>query len=143
MLGSLTAELCHIWRADRLIRPDGCGGRKWARSVSGATDMCGIAGALAFTDGFAVDAATVARMADSIRYRGPDDGGVETFAGDRVGLAHRRLSIIDLSAAGHQPMANEDKRVWITYNGEVYNHASLRLGLQARGHRYRSETDTE
>ena len=60
-----------------------------------------------------------------------------------MALSHRRLSIIDLSAAGHQPMSNEDGTVWITYNGEVYNHEALRAELEAKGHTYRSRTDTE
>src|SRR4051794_7873725 len=105
--------------------------------------MCGIAGALGFTDEFAADASTVRRMAQTIRHRGPDDAGEVALGPDRVALAHRRLSIIDLSPAGHQPMASEDDGVWITYNGEVYNHAALRAELEAKGHRYRSHTDTE
>jgi asparagine synthase (glutamine-hydrolysing) len=105
--------------------------------------MCGITGALAFTDDFAADEATVRRMADTIRHRGPDDSGAVALSRDRVALGHRRLSIIDLSSAGRQPMSNEDDAVWITYNGEVYNHAALRTELEARGHRYRSQTDTE
>jgi len=105
--------------------------------------MCGIAGALAFRDDFAADAATVRRMAETLRHRGPDDAGAIALTDDRVALAHRRLSIIDLSAAGHQPMANEDESVWITYNGEVYNHRVLRDELEAAGHRYRSHADTE
>jgi asparagine synthase (glutamine-hydrolysing) len=105
--------------------------------------MCGIAGILGFDDRLAVDEATVGRMTDSLRHRGPDDVGTFVRTDERVALGHRRLSIIDLSPAGHQPMANEDRSVWITYNGEVYNHAELRAGLEARGHQYRSETDTE
>src|SRR3954454_23705780 len=101
--------------------------------------MCGIAGALAFTDDFAADAATVRRMAGTLRHRGPDDAGARAMDDDRAALAHRRLSIIDLSPAGHQPMANEDESVWITYNGEVYNHAALRTELEAAGHHYRSQ----
>ena len=71
-------------------------------------------------------------MADTIRHRGPDDSGVWIggSAGLTVGLAHRRLSIIDLSTAGHQPMTNEDGSMWLTYNGEVYNHADLRAELE-------------
>jgi asparagine synthase (glutamine-hydrolysing) len=105
--------------------------------------MCGIAGILAFSDAFPLDEATVRRMTDTLRHRGPDDAGTLVRRDERVALGHRRLSIIDLSAAGHQPMGNEDGTVWITYNGEVYNHAELRAGLEARGHRYRSRTDTE
>ena len=82
-------------------------------------------------------------MTDTLRHRGPDDAGTCVRREERVALGHRRLSIIDLSSAGHQPMANEDGTVWITYNGEVYNHRELRAGLEARGHRFRSATDTE
>ena len=66
-----------------------------------------------------------------IRHRGPDDEGY--YLSGRVGLGHRRLSIVDLSG-GHQPMSNEDGTIWITYNGEVYNHAEHRSPLSARGH---------
>ncbi|HYJ00228.1 MAG TPA: asparagine synthase (glutamine-hydrolyzing) [Thermoleophilaceae bacterium] len=105
--------------------------------------MCGIAGILGFSDGFAADEATVTRMRDSISHRGPDDGGSWCSPADRVALGHRRLSIVDLSRAGHQPMSNEDGTVWITFNGEIYNHLELRAELEAKGHRYRSNTDSE
>jgi asparagine synthase (glutamine-hydrolysing) len=105
--------------------------------------MCGIAGMLGFSDGFTVDEATVRRMTDTLRHRGPDDAGTFVCRADRLALGHRRLSIIDVSSAGHQPMSNEDGTVWITYNGEVYNHATLRAELEATGHRYRSHTDSE
>ena len=105
--------------------------------------MCGIAGLLAFGDGLAVEEGVVTAMRDALVHRGPDDGGTLVLPHDRVGLGHRRLSIIDLSAAGHQPMSNEDGSVWIVYNGEVYNHEALRRELEAKGHRYRSRTDTE
>jgi asparagine synthase (glutamine-hydrolysing) len=97
----------------------------------------------AFTDALALDEATVLRMTDALKHRGPDDVGAYVHRECRIALGHRRLSIIDLSRAGHQPMSNEDGTVWITYNGEVYNHAALRSELQARGHRFRSATDTE
>jgi asparagine synthase (glutamine-hydrolysing) len=105
--------------------------------------MCGIAGILAFNDALAVDQQTVGRMTDALRHRGPDDAGTYVSPEHRVALGHRRLSIIDLSSAGHQPMANEDGTVWITYNGEVYNHEALRAELEPRGHRFSSATDTE
>jgi asparagine synthase (glutamine-hydrolysing) len=105
--------------------------------------MCGIAGILAFDERLVTHEATVARMADVLRHRGPDDAGTFARPEEHVALGHRRLSIIDLSSAGHQPMSNEDGTVWITYNGEVYNHPELRAELQARGHRFRSATDTE
>src|SRR3954464_1166061 len=82
-------------------------------------------------------------MRDAMAHRGPDDAGLWASPDQRVVLAHRRLSIVDLSPAGHQPMSNEDDTVWITFNGEIYNHASLRPGLEAKGHRFRSRTDTE
>jgi asparagine synthase (glutamine-hydrolysing) len=79
-------------------------------------------------------------MCDQIRHRGPDDNGY--YVEGRCAIGMRRLSIIDLST-GHQPMANEDESVWITYNGEIYNHAALRPGLEAAGHVYRTRSDTE
>ena len=105
--------------------------------------MCGICGIVATADGFAAGDDLVIAMRDTMRHRGPDDGGAWTSPDGRVALAHRRLSIVDLSAAGHQPMANEDGTVWISFNGEIYNHADLRPELEAKGHRYRSHTDTE
>jgi asparagine synthase (glutamine-hydrolysing) len=79
-------------------------------------------------------------MRDCITHRGPDDAGL--FIDGNVGLGHRRLSIVDV-AAGHQPMTNEDERLFITYNGEIYNHADFRAELEARGHVYRTHCDTE
>lgn len=76
-------------------------------------------------------------------HRGPDSSGLWISKNASVGLAHRRLSIVDLSQAAHQPMSNEDGNIWITFNGEIYNHASLRLELERLGHRYRSHSDTE
>ncbi|HEX2637865.1 MAG TPA: hypothetical protein VHL81_12090, partial [Gemmatimonadales bacterium] len=84
--------------------------------------------------------AELARMCDAIRHRGPDDWG--TFAEEGVGLGMRRLSIIDL-AGGHQPIANEDGSVQLVLNGEIYNHDALRRELVARGHTFRTRTDTE
>ena len=105
--------------------------------------MCGIAGILGTTDAFAVDEELVTAMRERIHHRGPDDGGSWCSPEHRVALAHRRLSIIDLSHAGHQPMSNEDGTVWITFGGEIYNHLEIRPELEAKGHRYRSNTDTE
>lgn len=105
--------------------------------------MCGICGVLAWSDQFPVDEAIVTRMRDTLVHRGPDDAGVLVREGERVALGHRRLSIVDLSPAGHQPMANEDGTVWITYNGEVYNHEALRAELTAKGHTFGSRSDTE
>jgi asparagine synthase (glutamine-hydrolysing) len=82
-------------------------------------------------------------MCTAMVHRGPDDAGTWHDAGSGVGLGHRRLSIIDLSPAGHQPMSNEDGTVWISYNGEVYNFQEHREGLLARGHVFRSRSDTE
>jgi asparagine synthase (glutamine-hydrolysing) len=84
-------------------------------------------------------------MGAALRHRGPDDEGEVIFAtaAASIGLGHQRLSIIDLSPAGKQPMANEDETVWVTFNGEIYNYQELRDGLQKRGHRFRSSSDTE
>ena len=105
--------------------------------------MCGICGILGTNDAFAVDEELVTRMHQVIEHRGPDDGGSWADPVRRVALGHRRLSIIDLSNAGHQPMSNEDGTVWITFGGEIYNHEELRPGLEGKGHVYRSQTDTE
>ena len=105
--------------------------------------MCGVCGIITWGSGVRCDADTVTRMRDTLVHRGPDDGGSFTSPDQRVALGHRRLSIIDLTPAGHQPMSNEDGSVWITYNGEVYNHAALRRELEARGHSFQSATDTE
>src|SRR5215831_13049455 len=106
--------------------------------------MCGICGIYEFGLSEAgITAPLVARMRDTMIHRGPDDSGVYVTPDRRVGLGNRRLSIIDLSPAGRNPMCNEDGRVWITFNGEIYNHQSLRQPLIDKGHRYRSRTDTE
>jgi asparagine synthase (glutamine-hydrolysing) len=102
--------------------------------------MCGIAGIVAPDRLDRDDSARVTRMRDVIAHRGPDDAGL--FADERAALGHRRLSIVDL-AAGHQPLANEDESIWIVFNGEIYNHASIRPRLESAGHRYRTRSDTE
>ena len=106
--------------------------------------MCGIAG---FIDGSAVrssDMDTIAgSMTGSLRHRGPDDAGVWADSEAGVAFGHRRLSIVDLSAAGHQPMVSHDGRYVITYNGEVYGYAALRAELQARGVSFIGHSDTE
>ena len=82
-------------------------------------------------------------MCNALRHRGPDDGGQWSDAEDGVGLGHRRLSIIDLSAAGHQPMSNGDGSIWISYNGEIYDFPEHRERLAAGGYRFRGASDTE
>ncbi len=88
--------------------------------------MCGIAGLYNFGASARDERDAVTAMRDAMSHRGPDDAGLWASADNRVVLGHRRLSIVDLSAAGHQPMSNEDGTVWITFNGEIYNHADLR-----------------
>ncbi|HKV38117.1 MAG TPA: asparagine synthase (glutamine-hydrolyzing) [Blastocatellia bacterium] len=106
--------------------------------------MCGICGIYEYGKAEpAVTTGVVAAMRDRMIHRGPDDSGVYVTPDRRVGLGHRRLSIVDLSAAGRNPMSNEDGRIWITFNGEIYNHLQLRPDLISGGHQYRSETDTE
>jgi asparagine synthase (glutamine-hydrolysing) len=104
--------------------------------------MCGIAGILGVRDG-GVDEARLLRMRETMAHRGPDGAGLWLSPRRRVGLAHRRLSIIDLSDAGLQPMGTEDGRLQIVYNGEIYNHVDLRRELEGAGHAFRSRTDTE
>jgi asparagine synthase (glutamine-hydrolysing) len=102
--------------------------------------MCGIAGIVASDRLPADERARLAPMRDVITHRGPDDQG--TYCDEVAGLAHRRLSIVDL-AAGHQPLSNEDGSVWVVFNGEIYNHAAIRPALEAAGHVYRTRCDTE
>jgi asparagine synthase (glutamine-hydrolysing) len=100
--------------------------------------MCGIAGRVNLSA--PVDRSQLFAMSDVLAHRGPDDHGYHLRP--RVGLGHRRLSIVDL-AGGRQPLANEDESVWVVFNGEIYNHLELRRELQSRGHRFRTHSDTE
>jgi asparagine synthase (glutamine-hydrolysing) len=102
--------------------------------------MCGIAGIVRLDRRDTLEESRVKRMRDVLRHRGPDGEGLWLEGG--VALAHRRLAIVDV-AGGHQPMANEDHTIWITYNGEIYNHTALRPALEEKGHRYRTRSDTE
>ncbi len=102
--------------------------------------MCGICG-IAYDDPVrVVDAGEVVRLRDRMVHRGPDDAGV--YVHKNVGLGHRRLSIIDRSG-GQQPLSNEDGTVWIVFNGEIYNYRELRVLLEAKGHVFRTNSDTE
>ena len=102
--------------------------------------MCGIAGILKFDPRQQAEGPRLHRMGAVLSHRGPDGRG-EMIEG-QIGLAHRRLAIVDV-AAGAQPMSNEDGSIWIVFNGEIYNHNELRPRLQARGHRYKTRCDTE
>ncbi len=102
--------------------------------------MCGIAGILEFGRDARADSAALREMCQIIQHRGPDDDGFYTDG--PVGIGMRRLSIVDL-ATGHQPISNEDGAITIVFNGEIYNHLSLREQLVARGHTYRTHSDTE
>lgn len=102
--------------------------------------MCGICGKLNFESERAIDPSLIRGMLDVIRHRGPDDEGIYLMG--PIALGHRRLSIIDLNT-GHQPLSNEDGTVWIVFNGEIYNYRELRAFLLARGHTFRTQTDTE
>jgi asparagine synthase (glutamine-hydrolysing) len=102
--------------------------------------MCGIAGIVTSGRLHDDDRDRLTRMRDVIAHRGPDDAGM--FVDEQAALGHRRLSIVDV-AAGHQPLSNEDGNIWIAFNGEIYNHADVRVGLEAAGHRYRTRCDTE
>ena len=105
--------------------------------------MCGFAGGLLGRNESFTDTELLDRMGTVLAHRGPDDSG--TYTDGPYGVVHRRLSVIDLTSAGHQPMSNEDGTVWLAYNGEVYNFRELRqrFRLDERGHTFRSKTDTE
>lgn len=103
--------------------------------------MCGICGVLYHSTERRAEKPLLQKMVSVLHHRGPDDEGI--YLKGHIGLAHRRLSIIDLSPAGHQPMANEDGSIWIVFNGEIYNFLELREELQKKGHRFTSSTDTE
>ena len=106
--------------------------------------MCGICGIWEYgASAGRVELSLVERMRDEMRHRGPDDEGSLLFDQGRGGLGFRRLSIIDLSPAGNQPMPGCSDRVWLVFNGEIYNHANLRKELKSRGHVYTSQTDSE
>ncbi len=104
--------------------------------------MCGIAGITKFKEGIGPgDVAVMEKMTAAQRHRGPDDSGMYNDAHAAIG--HRRLSIIDISAAGRQPMANETGTVWVVYNGEIYNYRELGRELAIAGHEFSSQSDTE
>ncbi|MBI4830526.1 MAG: asparagine synthase (glutamine-hydrolyzing), partial [Candidatus Lindowbacteria bacterium] len=102
--------------------------------------MCGIAGILNF-DRAPVDARAIEKMTHSLRHRGPDFE--DRYVKGSMGFGHTRLSIIDLSSAGNQPMATDDKNFWIVYNGELYNYKDIKAELSREGYSFRSDTDTE
>jgi len=102
--------------------------------------MCGIAGIMEFGGDARADSAALDRMCSAMAHRGPDDAGL--YVDGPVGIGMRRLSIIDVRG-GHQPISNENGSLWIVFNGEIYNHADLRKQLESRGHRYRTNSDTE
>ena len=103
--------------------------------------MCGIAGKIYFDRDRPVTRQELQAMGAAMIHRGPDGDGA--WADGNVGLTHRRLAIIDLSAAASQPMCNEDGFVWITFNGEIYNFQELRKELEEQGHSFRTHSDTE
>src|SRR5687768_3859281 len=104
-------------------------------------DVCGICGVVSLEGDLPPNvAAAIGAMTDRLKHRGPDGGAVR--CAPWYGFGHRRLAIID-RAGGDQPMTNEDRSVWIVFNGEIYNHRELRRDLEARGHRFRTQSDTE
>jgi asparagine synthase (glutamine-hydrolysing) len=105
--------------------------------------VCGIAGLIEHAGAGTVTREALLRLNDAQRHRGPDDEGIWIGSGGRVGLAHRRLSIVDLSARGHQPMSTPDGILHVVFNGEIYNHVALRRDLEAEGFEFRSTSDTE
>ena len=103
--------------------------------------MCGIAGIINKQSGAIVDGSKIEKMLEGLHHRGPDDHGI--YLNDNVAIGHKRLSIIDLSKLGHQPMISSDGRYVISYNGEVYNYIELKDTLISKGHSFISKTDTE
>src|SRR3972149_2820091 len=102
--------------------------------------MCGIVGIVRRANDGAIDEAALRQMLAMIRHRGPDQFGI--YLDDRVGLGSARLSIIDIGG-GQQPITNEDETLWIVFNGEIFNYIELRPDLEARGHRFATNCDTE
>jgi asparagine synthase (glutamine-hydrolysing) len=113
--------------------------------MMGASVMCGIVGALSFSNNTPISESCLTKMRDTMVHRGPDNAGIWISEDGRIGLGHRRLSIIDLSNSAAQPMTNEDGTLWISFNGEIYNHADIRFELeQIGGHQWKtSHSDTE
>jgi asparagine synthase (glutamine-hydrolysing) len=106
--------------------------------------MCGITGIFNFQKKSRVNEPLLVKMRDEMIHRGPDDFGLWISGDGFTGLAHRRLSIIDLSHSATQPMCNEDNTIWVTFNGEIYNHAEIRIELVKKGHRFKTDhSDTE
>src|SRR5262245_55837067 len=103
--------------------------------------MCGFVAWIDLRHG--IDEDRLVRMRDAVAHRGPDDAGTFRSADRTVGFGFRRLSIIDLSPSGHQPMTDSAERAWLVFNGEVYNFAELRVQLEAAGHSFRSRSDSE
>ena len=106
----------------------------------GNLNLCGICGVVYKDSERIVDPDLIERMTHALAHRGPDGFGIHQEPGLAIG--HRRLSIIDL-VTGSQPLANEDETVWVTFNGEIYNFQDLRLELEAKGHLFRTRSDTE
>src|SRR6516164_10987417 len=105
--------------------------------------MCGIAGILLREGANTRHLSAIEPMLATLHHRGPDGKGIWLDRASGVALGHRRLAIVDLSEAGHQPMLSEDENLVITFNGEIYNFTTLRPGLEAKGHRFRGNSDTE
>ena len=106
--------------------------------------MCGIVGVLCLNDKVSVNEKLLLQMRDTMFHRGPDGSGSYISDDRKIGLAHRRLSIVDLSKVASQPMPNENYTIWVTFNGEIYNHLVLRKELQKAGHKFRTiSSDTE
>lgn len=106
--------------------------------------MCGICGIYNYGQSAnAFDESLLIRMSETIKHRGPDDSGTFISSNHHVGFGFRRLSIVDLSPAGHQPMFSPDGSLCIIFNGEIYNHLVLRREFESKGYRYRSRSDTE
>src|SRR5512141_1481499 len=102
--------------------------------------MCGICGKLSFAEEIP-DRSIIRAMCKTIEHRGPDDEGI--YTAPHIGLGQRRLSIIDLAPSACPPLCNEDRTIWLVFNGEIYNFRELRKEMEDRGHRFATNSDTE
>jgi asparagine synthase (glutamine-hydrolysing) len=131
----------HIYKEENTERSENnIQSKQQSSEISEIIYMCGIAGVINYYEKREVSKRLLQNMVSAIEHRGPDDVGL--YVKDNVGLGNRRLSIIDLKT-GHQPIANENNSIWVVLNGEIYNYKELRQDLEKKGHKFKTDSDTE